>query len=319
MSVLITGASGFIGSNLCKNLGRDGLFVRLVYREGAVKNNPQIFTVNGIDKSTGWSGAFDNIETVIHAAARVHVMDDSSVDPLSEFRAVNTYGTLHLAQQAAQAGVKRFIFISTIKVNGESTLTGVPFKPEDSSIPTDPYGLSKYEAEVGLRKIAKETGMEVVIIRPPLVYGPGVKGNFVSMMKWLNKGIPLPLGAINNKRSFVSLDNLISLITICIDHPNAANETFLVSDDNDISITTLLSELAVSLNTPKRLLPIPGAWLMFCAKLLGKQDVALRLLGSLQVDITKTKSLLGWSPPYTVDESLKKTAQFFMKQQTEKK
>ena len=316
MHILITGATGFLGSAVIRSLRLNKRFKL----SAAVRNMadfPQgvdVSEVGEINQETDWFEHVKNSELIIHCAARVHVMEDFSVDPLSEFRSVNTAGTLNLAEQAASAGVKRFIFISSIKVNGEYTVEGYPFKPNDSYVPSDPYGLSKYEAEVGLRKIAQETGMEVVIIRPPLVYGPGVKGNFFNMMKWLNKGVPLPLGAIHNKRSLVSLDNLVDLITTCISHTQAANETFLVSDDNDISTTILLNTLAVSLGAPKHLLPIPSAWLMFCARLLGKQDIARRLLGSLQVDITKTKSYLNWVPPYTVDDSLKKTALFFKKE-----
>ncbi len=244
----------------------------------------------------------------------VHVMNDSSSNPLEDFREVNTHGTLNLAQQAADAGVKRFIFISSIKVNGESTELGLPFKSDDHFIPTDPYGLSKYEAEVGLRKIAEKTGMEVVIIRPPLVYGPGVKANFAAMMKWVNKGLPLPFGGIkNNKRSLVSVDNLVDLIITCIDHPKAVNQTFLVSDDEDLSTSQLLSNMASALNVPNRLLPIPASWLSLVAKLLGKPAIAQRLCGSLQVDISKTKKLLNWRPPYSTAECMKKTADVFLK------
>ncbi len=315
MKILLTGATGFVGSAVLNKLIELKHQLVIAVREKSLSNSEtQRIVVKSIDSETDWGESLRECEVVIHLAARAHIMDDSSEDPLFEFRSVNRFGTLNLARQAAQAGVKRFIFISSIKVSGEHTFFNSPFKPDDSYIPTDPYGLSKYEAEVGLRKIAQETGMEVVVIRPPLVYGPGVKGNFVSMMKWLNKGVPLPLGAINNKRSLVSLDNLVDLIVTCIDHPNAANETFLVSDDNDISTTTLLTKLTVPLGAPKRLLPIPGAWLMFAAKLLGKQDVAQRLLGSLQVDISKTKARLDWVPPFTVDESLKKTALFFKKE-----
>lgn len=314
MCVLVTGVSGFVGSHICERLEIDGTSISPVYRKGTGVKHSRRFTVNGIDGSTNWAGAFEDIKVVVHSAARVHVMDDVAGDPLAAFRAINTEGTINLAYQASKAGIKRFIFISSIKVNGEQTIAGSSFKPNDSYTPSDPYGLSKYEAEVGLRKIARETGMEVVIIRPPLIYGPGVKGNFVSMMKWLNKGVPLPLGAIHNNRSLVFLDNLVDLIVTCIDHPNAANETFLVSDDDDISTTTLLTKLAVSLNAPKRLLAIPAAWLIFFAKLLGKQDIAQRLIGSLQLDITKTKSTLNWIPPFTVDEGLRKTAQSFLNQ-----
>ena len=307
MSFLLTGYTGFLGSQLRKALSKDIVLLGRSPIKGA-EHYPASFA----DRED-YTAALKEVEYVIHCAARVHVMDDAAADPLSEFRAVNTKGTLNLAEQAAKAGVKRFIFISSIKVNGEQTFAGVPFKPDDNYVPDDPYGLSKYEAEVGLRALSQNTGMEVVIIRPPLVYGPGVKGNFVSMMRWLAKGVPLPLGAINNKRSLVSLDNLVDLIMVCVDHPKAANETFLVSDDNDISTTQLLSKLAAGLGAPNRLLPVPAFIINACANLLGKMDIAQRLLGSLQVDISKTKSLLEWVPPYTVDESLNKTAQSFLK------
>jgi nucleoside-diphosphate-sugar epimerase len=247
-------------------------------------------------------------------------MDEDSSEPLEEFREVNTYGTLNLAQQAADAGVKRFIFISTIKVNGESTELDYPFKPDNKFIPTDPYGLSKYEAEIGLHKIAKETGMEIVIIRSPLVYGPGVKANFASMMKWVNKGLPLPLGGIKrNKRSLVSVENLVDLIITCIDHPNAANETFLVSDDEDVSTGGLLKNMAVALNVPSRLLPISASWFYFIAKLIRKPAISQRLCGSLQVDISKTQELLNWKPPYSSSECMKKTADAFLTNLNKKK
>ena len=271
-----------------------------------------VVRVGEINCNTDWAGVVFDCNVVAHGAARVHVMNDSSIDPLSAFRSTNTLGTLNLAKQAAEFGVKRFIFISSIKVNGEFTVKGSSFKFDDTYVPDDPYGLSKYEAEVGLRKIAQETGMEVVIIRPPLIYGPGVKGNFVNMMRWLNKGVPLPLGAIHNIRSLVSIDNLVNLIVTCIEHPNAANQTFLVSDDEDISTSGLLSKLGLSLGVTNRLLPIPGTLLEFLAKLLGKYAVAQRLLGSLQVDITKTKEQLNWEPPFSIDEGLKKTVQYFL-------
>jgi len=247
-------------------------------------------------------------------------MDDKLSDPLQAFREVNTYGTLNLAQQAADAGVKRFIFISSIKVNGESTELGSPFTPDDSYIPIDPYGLSKYEAEVGLRKIAAETGMEVVIIRPPLVYGPGVKANFAAMMKWVSRGVPLPLGGIKkNRRSLVSVDNLVDLIITCIDHPKAANQTFLVSDNEDVSTTALLKNIAKSLNIPSHLLPVPASWFNLASQLIGKPTIAQRLCGSLQVDISKTMALLDWKPPYSSTESMKKTADLFLENLNKKK
>jgi len=239
-------------------------------------------------------------------------MHEQAADPYVEFRRVNVEGTLQLARQAAVAGVRRFVFISSIKVNGEDTTQGIPFSPDGAREPKDAYGTSKCEAEQGLQALAAETDMEVVIIRPVLVYGPGVKANFLSMMRWLSRGIPLPFGAIHNKRSLVALDNLVDLIVTCIDHPAAANQVFLVSDGEDLSTTDLLRRMASALGKPARLLPVPAWLLEFGARLLGKQDLAQRLCGSLQVDISKTRELLGWTPPVSVDEGLRKTAQYFL-------
>lgn len=233
-------------------------------------------------------------------------MDDPSADPLTEFRRVNVEGTLNLARQAAAAGVQRFIFISSIKVNGEETAPGDAFTASDVPAPQDPYGLSKFEAEEGLRSLAQQTGMEVVIIRPPLVYGPSVKGNFASMIKLVQKGLPLPLGAIHNKRSLVGIDNLVDLIIRCIDHPAAANQTFLASDGVDLSTTELLRSVVKAMGKPSRLVPVPASLLQTGAGLLGKKAMAQRLLGSLQVDISKTREVLGWEPPYTVEEGLRR-------------
>ena len=229
-------------------------------------------------------------------------------DPLTEFRKVNTAATINLARQAADVGVKRFIFISSVKVNGEMTAIGKPFEPTNNDIPADPYGLSKYEAEQGLLKIADETGMEVVIIRPPLIYGPNVKANFSSMMKWVYKGIPLPLGAIENKRSLIGIDNLCDFIIHCIDHPKAANEVFLISDGEDVSTSELLNKVAKAFGLKARLLPISVSIMTFAATLIGKKAVANRLFSSLQVDSAKARDLLDWKPLITMDGQLKKTA-----------
>jgi nucleoside-diphosphate-sugar epimerase len=253
---------------------------------------------------------------VVHAAARVHVMNEIASDALAEFRKVNVEGTLRLAKRAAESGVKRFIFISSIKVNGESTLPGKPFKADDTPAPVDPYGISKHEAEQALRQLARETGMEVVIIRPPLVYGPGVKANFLSMLRWLNKGIPLPLGAIRNQRSLVAIGNLVDLIITCIDHPAAANQTFLVSDGQDLSTTQLLRRLGNALGKKARLLPLPEWLLVAAAAVLRKQSVAQRICGSLQVDISKNRELLGWMPPINMDEAMRQTAGDYQDAQT---
>ena len=310
--IALTGGTGFLGSSLLgaaidKN-------IRCFGRNKPSSILGSSFFQGEIDSSTDYSAFIQDVDCVIHCAARVHVMNDDSAEPLEEFKKVNTYGTLNLAQQAADAGVERFIFISSIKVNGESTELGLPFKPDDEYIPVDPYGLSKYEAETGLRKISMKTGMEVVIIRPPLVYGPGVRANFASMMKWINKGFPLPLGGINeNKRSLVSIDNLVDLIITCIDHPNAANQTFLVSDDDDLSTTQLLVNMATALDVPNRLLPIPSSWFVLAAKLIGKPAVSQRLCGSLQVDITKNKEILDWKPCFSSADCMKQTADAFLK------
>lgn len=242
-------------------------------------------------------------------------MRDEATDPLSEFRKVNVDATLNLAAQAANAGVRRFVFVSSVKVNGESTLSGKAFTAQQAPVPSDPYGISKWEAEQKLRFLASKTGMEVVIIRPVLVYGPGVKANFLNMMKWLYKGVPLPLGAIHNKRSLVALDNLVDLIVTCIDHPRAANQTFLVSDGEDLSTTELLQRMSKALGKRPRLLPVPAWMLETAAKVVGRQSIAQRLCGSLQVDISYTRERLGWTPPVSVDTALRKTAQHFLEQQ----
>ncbi len=269
----------------------------------------QISQIDGLSADQDWGAAMADVSTVVHAAARVHVMEDNAADPLVEYRRTNVAGTLQMAEQAAAAGVSRFVFISSIKVNGEATERGRPFLASDSPAPLDPYGVSKMEAEEGLREIARRTGLEVVIIRPPLVYGPGVKANFQSMMRWLDRGIPLPFGDIHNARSLVALDNLVALIVVCISHPAAANETFLVSDDEDLSTTELLRRMGAALGRPARLIPLPAALLQFGARLAGKPAIAQRLCGSLQVDISKTKELLAWNPPLSVDEGLRQAAE----------
>jgi UDP-glucose 4-epimerase len=241
------------------------------------------------------------------------VTNDAAFDPLTAYRLINVAGTLNLAEQAAAAGVQRFVFISSIKVNGEGTDPGTFYSATDDPSPIDPYGVSKLEAEVGLRKLAQLSGLEVVIIRPPLVYGPGVKANFFRMMRWVYRGLPLPLGAIHNRRSFVGIDNLVDLIMICASGTRAANETFLVSDGEDLSTTDLLRRLGQALNRPARLLPVPCGLLQAGAALLGRYDVAQRLCGSLQVDISKTRSLLAWSPAVSVDRTLRNTAEHFLR------
>ena len=318
MKVLVTGANGFVGNALVTQLLADNLVVIGVVRskDSILPDGAGRFLILDILDEIHWNSMLEGVTVVIHTAARVHVMDDSVADPLVEFRKVNVDATLNLARQAADAGVKRFIFISSVKVNGEITQLGQPFQPNDNYIPDDPYGLSKYEAEQGLLALAKETGMEVVIIRPPLVYGPGVRANFASMMKWVNKGVPLPLGTIKNQRSLVALDNLVSFIIHCIDHPQAANEVFLISDGEDVSTTELLQKVAKAFGKQARLVPVPVSWMSFAARLIGKGDMTNRLFGSLQVDSSKARNLLGWKPVTTMDEQLKKTADAYLREKT---
>jgi len=315
--VLVTGATGFIGQALIECLFKGGFEITAATRQSAslLPVHVRQVEVGNLLPDTDWSSALLGIDVVIHLAARVHVMNDESSDPLVEFRKINTQGTLNLARQAAELNVSRFIYLSSIKVNGETTKPNEPFDEHISVAPTDPYGLSKYLAEQGLREIAKQTMMDAVIIRPPLVYGPNVKANFHTMMKWLHRGIPLPLGAIiHNQRSLVALENLVHLIKTCIEHPNAANQTFLVSDDEDLSTTELLRRLASSLGKPSYLISVPAYLLTTATTLLGKRNLIQRLCGSLQVDISHTKQILNWSPPVSVTDALQKTADSYLKQ-----
>ena len=279
-----------------------------------IADSLEAVAIGEIDNQTDWSTEFVHIDCVIHCAARAHVMNETEADALAAYRAVNVDGTRRLAEQAVEMGVRRLIYLSSIKVNGEQTVPGERFNSFDNVFPEDPYGISKWEAEQALHEVSAKTGLEIVIIRPSLVYGPGVKGNFLSLLGWLKKGIPLPLGAIHNQRSLVGIDNLIDLIITCIDHPAAANQTFLVSDDEDLSTTELLRGMGHALGMPARLLPVPSSLLQFGANLLGKKDVAQRLFGNLQVDISKTKEILNWKPPVGVDEGLRKTAQWYLSQ-----
>jgi len=306
-NILLTGATGFVGQALLGQLlESESHKVTAALRSANGFDRCEVYAVGDFTGDTNWSSALTNQQVVIHAAARAHIMKDEVADPLAEYRRVNVDGTLNLARQAAAVGVKRFIFISSIKVNGEQTPLVQPFTANDTPAPEDAYGTSKWEAEQGLQQLASETGMEVVIIRPPLVYGPGVKGNFASMIKLVAKGLPLPLGAIHNQRSLVAVDNLVDLIIICIDHPAAANQVFLAGDGQDLSTTELLRGVARAMGKPARLIPVPSSLLMLGATLLGKKAVAQRLLGSLQVDITKAREVLGWEPPVSVEEGLKR-------------
>lgn len=306
--IFVTGGTGFVGGSVLSCLATKGRYISAVVRDprASLPAGVHMVVVAEVDGATDWSNILRGCDAIIHCAARTHVMNEQSADPLAEFRKVNVDYTLNLARQAAGAGVKRFIFISSIKVNGEATTAGRSFSPSDTPAPEDPYGISKLEAEQGLMQVASETGMEVVIIRPPLVYGPGVKGNFASLVKLMAKGLPLPLGAIRNKRSLVGIDNLVDLIIHCIDHPAAANQVFLAGDGEDLSTTELLRGVAEAMGRPARLIPVPAGMLRAGASLLGKRAVADRLLGSLQVDISKARDLLGWTPPVSVKEGLRR-------------
>lgn len=308
MTTLVTGANGFIGSNLVKALIEKSIDVRACLRRDVSTEMPSIMkcVVEEINRTTDWARMLDGVTSVIHTAARQHVMQDNQQDALNLFREINVLGTVNLARQAAAAGVRRFVFVSSIKVNGESTKSGRAFTAFDVPAPEDPYGVTKLETETALLTLSVETGLEVVIVRPPLVYGPNVKGNFASLMLAVKKGIPLPFGAIDsNQRSMVSIDNLVSLLVTCLTHPKAKNEVFLVRDGEDLSTSELLRQLGVALDKPARLLPVPATLLRLGATVLGRHDLARRLLGNLQVDDQKTRSLLNWMPVQSVADGLK--------------
>ena len=309
--ILVTGATGFIGHAFVGFLlSKGGHSVRVALRREGLSwpDTVERAYIEDLASANDWSKAVNGVRVVVHTAARVHVMQENSSSPLNEFRRVNVQGTLSLARQAAAAGVRRFVFVSSIKVNGEATRLGSPFTADDMPAPLDAYGISKLEAEQGLRQIAAETGMEVVVVRPPLVYGPGVRANFQTLLRAVARGLPLPLGAIDNRRSLVALDNLVDLIVTCISHPHAANQTFLVSDGEDVSTPELIRRMARAMGRPARLIPVPVWLLKVGAALPGKQDMAQRLCGSLLVDIEKTRRLLGWTPPISLDEGLRRVA-----------
>lgn len=311
-SVLLTGASGFVGHAIAQSLIQQSIPLICASRKPLDIAAP-IHLIGDMQADTDWGPCLSGVSTVIHCAARVHVMHDTASDPLALFRSVNVDATLNLARQAAAAGARQFIFLSSVKVNGEETPTGTAFTEAALPNPSDPYGVSKYEAEQALLELAKNSDMAVTIIRPPLVYGPGVRANFLSMMQWVKKGWPLPLGSIRNRRSFVYVQNLASLVLACMDKPAAYNEVFLVSDDEDLSTAELLQQSAEAFDLRPHLLPFPPGLLMLLATLAGRQSAAQRLCQSLQVDIGKAKARLAWKPPFTVRQGLQATARHLTK------
>lgn len=306
MHILVTGASGFVGKALCKSLVQQGDIVTAVVRGASAKIPNVKLVVTNLSSQTDWQDTLKNIDIIIHLAGRAHVMKETEDDPYKAYAEINIEATRHLAEQAALCGVKRFVFVSTVKVNGESTGLNA-FNEFKQVLPEDDYAKTKYEAEKALNHIAKKTKLEVVIVRPPLIYGEGVKANFKNLIRLSQSGFPMPFGAIHNKRSLLYIENLIDFLLLCTNHPKAANETFLISDDDDVSTTQLIQTIAVASNKKSLLLPIPMGWLTLLLKLIGKQSLSLRLFGSLQVDITKAKTLLNWCPPYSFKEGISKT------------
>ena len=312
---LITGAGGFVGRLLSARLLAEGWNVRGTVLSSqsysSLVSNVEPVEIEPLGEHTPWSHALVGIDTVIHLAARVHIMGDPSVDPLMEYRKVNTEGTGQLAREAAKAGVKRLVFISSIKVNGEEA--DVPYTEDSPEHPTDPYGVSKWEAEQLLRQIGAQTGLEVVVVRPPLVYGPGVKANFLNLMKMLQINVPLPLALVDNKRSFIYVGNLVDALTICAKHPAAAGKTYLVSDGEDVSTPELIRRVAHALGKPPRLFPLSPYLIRLAGTITGKGATVNRLLGSLVVDSSRIRNELGWRPPFTMERGLRETADWFKK------
>ncbi|MBX9675343.1 MAG: SDR family oxidoreductase [Methylotenera sp.] len=314
LNIAITGASGFVGRQLCSELVLRGCKVTAFTRD--LRNqldNIDYHMIENIGVDTNWGSALDKVDVLVHLAARVHVMQDLATNPLQLFLDVNLHATVRLAKAASAAGVKRFVYASSIKVNGEFT-QNEPFSEQDAANPQDAYAVSKWEAEKALREIEKETGMQVVVLRPPLIYGPNVKANFASLLKLVDKGMPLPLASINNKRSLIYLGNFIDAIINCAQHPKAAGNTYLVSDGEDISMPQLIRKIAYALNRPSRLFSFPLLIMYLTAKLVGKLSALQRITQSLAIDSSKIRQELNWQPPFTIEQGLKETADWYRSQ-----
>jgi nucleoside-diphosphate-sugar epimerase len=310
--ILVTGANGFVGRQLCRSLSQKGFWVKAAVRQTAIAptEEMQYIPVGDIGPHTDWTEALHGVDLVVHLAGRAHIRRDSSANSMAEYERINTLGTIRLAQMAAAAHVKRFLFLSSVKVNGEET-HGQPFAETDRPAPLDFYAVSKWKAEEGLLHLHRQGELSVVIIRPPLVYGPGVRANFLQLIRLVDSGLPLPLGKIQNKRSLVGLRNLIEFITVCLHDPSAAGELFLVSDQEDLSTADLVQRLAVFLGRSPYLLPIPYQFMAIMARIMGKQEAFNKLCHSLQVDVEKSRKVLHWNPPFSVNEELEHTIQWY--------
>ncbi|MFC1578380.1 UDP-glucose 4-epimerase family protein [Thermodesulfobacteriota bacterium] len=313
-NVLVTGANGFIGNALCRRMLAEGWHVRGTIRslskKAVLPPGMDAFQIGSIGPSTEWETALEGIDTVVHLAARVHVMDGGSADPIIDYRKINVAGTKRLAQIAHSKNVRRFVYVSSIKVNGEGRVD--PYTEADQPAPVDPYGISKFEAEKELYSIADQTGLEVVILRPPLVYGPGVKANFLKLIKIVHRGIPLPLARVKNHRSMIFLGNLVDALFVCITHPRAVGKTFLVSDREDVSTPELIQKISFALEKPSRVFALPFGFLRLLARLTGKSETVSRLLDSLTLDSTKIRTELDWKPPFSMEEGLRETANWYL-------
>ena len=318
MRVLVTGANGFVGHVLCTTLTQKRYTVWGAVRSGshATATKVPCVAVGDITEQTDWSVALMDVDVVIHLAARVHVMKDAASDPLAEFLKVNLFGTSNLAQQAARAGVKRLVYVSSIKVNGEQAAGTQYFAESDTPNPQGPYAISKWRAEQDLRRIAHETGLEVTSVRPPLVYGPGVKGNFIRLLAAIDRGIPLPLTGANNLRSLLYVGNLVDALIACATHPAAAGQTYLVSDGEDVSTAMLVEKIARALERKSRAFYFPPDILRAVAAVLGRAEQVDRLFGSLRVSDEKLRRELGWSPPYTMEQGLRATVVWYLARQS---